>query len=74
MVKVTKKYQVTIPKEVRERIGLEPFEEVEVVALNQDEILVRRKPRTVRDPLPILFGSRNDMEVPPEKVDEFAEE
>lgn len=74
MVKVTRKYQVTIPKDVREKIGLRPFEEVEVIALNHDEILVRRKPRIVRDPLPILLGSRNDVEVPPEKVDELAEE
>lgn len=73
MVKVTKKYQVTIPEDVRKKIGLKPFEEVEVVALNDNEILVRRKLRTVKDPLSILFGSQTDVEVPPEKVDEFAE-
>jgi len=34
---------VTIPKEDREKINLKPNEEFEVVALNDNEILSRRK-------------------------------
>ncbi|QXJ32190.1 AbrB/MazE/SpoVT family DNA-binding domain-containing protein [Saccharolobus shibatae] len=41
MVKVTEKFQVTIPKEVREKINLKPNEEFEVIALNDNEILLR---------------------------------
>lgn len=74
MVRVTKKYQITIPEDVRKKIGLKPFEEVEVIALNDNEILIRRKIERVKDPLSILIGSQNNIEVPPEKVDEFGEE
>lgn len=74
MVKVTKKYQITIPEDVRKKIGLRPDEEVEVIALNDNEILIRRKVRRIKDPLSILFGPQSDVEIPPEKVDELGEE
>lgn len=53
--KVTAKYQVTIPKEVRERTGVEPGETVSVEAISKAEIRLRRFPG-VRDPLKVLVG------------------
>ncbi|MCG3109302.1 hypothetical protein L3N51_01592 [Metallosphaera sp. J1] len=73
MVKVTDKFQVTIPREVRERIGIKPGEEVEVQVLNDNEILIKRKVKRVKDPLPLLIGEDSGVEIPPEKVDELAE-
>jgi len=43
MPKVTTKFQITISKEIREKIDLKPGEEFEVVVLNDNEILLRRK-------------------------------
>lgn len=74
MVKVTDKFQVTIPKEVREKVGLKSGEEVEVIALSDNEILIRRKVEKVKDSLSILIGKEQDIEVSPEKVDELGEE
>jgi len=68
MPKVTEKYQVTIPKEVREKIGLKPGEEVEVIPLND----LRRKVEKIKNPLQILLAK--EKEIPPEKIDELAEE
>ncbi|BCU69943.1 AbrB/MazE/SpoVT family DNA-binding domain-containing protein [Stygiolobus caldivivus] len=75
MVKVTEKFQVTIPKDVREKINLKPNEEFEVIALNDNEILLRRKVKRVKDPLEVLIG-KGEMkeEIPPEKIDELGEE
>jgi AbrB family looped-hinge helix DNA binding protein len=74
MVKVTEKFQVTIPKEVREKIKLKPNEEFEVILLNDNEILLRRKVKRVKDPLEILIGKGEAKEeVTPEKIDELAE-
>ncbi|MEM1646280.1 MAG: AbrB/MazE/SpoVT family DNA-binding domain-containing protein [Ignisphaera sp.] len=74
MVKVTAKFQVTIPKEVREKINLKPNEELEVIVLNDNEILLRRKVKRVKDPLEVLIGKGEAKEeIPPEKVDELAE-
>jgi len=42
--KVTSKYQVTIPKEVRERTGVEPGELVSVEAVSKAEIRLKRFP------------------------------
>ncbi len=55
--KVTAKYQVTIPREVRERVGVRPgeFDSMEVVS--QDEIVLKRYSR-VADPLKTLIGGR----------------
>ncbi|MFP3260830.1 MAG: AbrB/MazE/SpoVT family DNA-binding domain-containing protein [Sulfolobus sp.] len=75
MVKVTDKFQVTIPKEVREKINLRPNEEFEVIALNDHEILLRRKVKKVKNPLEVLIGKEEiKEEIPPEKVDELGEE
>lgn len=75
MVKVTEKFQVTIPKDVREKINLKPNEEFEVIALNDNEILLRRKVKRVKDPLEVLIGKEKmEEEIPPEKIDELGEE
>ncbi|MCY0882417.1 AbrB/MazE/SpoVT family DNA-binding domain-containing protein [Acidianus infernus] len=74
MPKITEKYQVTIPKEVREKIGLKPGEEVEVIPLNDNEILVKRKVEKIKNPLQILLAKEGEKEIPPEKIDELAEE
>jgi AbrB family looped-hinge helix DNA binding protein len=54
---VTTKYQVTIPKTVREKAGVRPGETVSVEALSEDEILLKRSPR-VSDPLSVLIGRK----------------
>ncbi len=54
--KVTSKFQVTIPKGVRERVGLEPGETV-VVEAHGEDIIIRRFKR-VRNPLKVLIGER----------------
>ena len=43
-VTVSPKYQVVIPKEVREKIGLEPGEKLEVISFDQRIELVRVRP------------------------------
>lgn len=73
MVKVTKKYQVTIPEEARRRIGLTSGEDVEVIPINDNELLIRRKVKKVKDPLSTLIGKEEEVEVPPEVVDQLAE-
>lgn len=53
--KVTDKFQITIPKEIRSRIGLKPGEVVIVESIDEEQILVKRF-RRVKDPLTILIG------------------
>ena len=66
---------MTIPKEVREKINLKPNEEFEVIALNDNEILLRRKVKKVKNPLEVLICKEEiKEEIPPEKVDELGEE
>ena len=55
--KVTAKYQVTIPREVRERVGVRPGEFVSMEVVSQDEIVLKRYSR-VADPLKTLIGGR----------------
>ncbi|BAB67693.1 AbrB/MazE/SpoVT family DNA-binding domain-containing protein [Sulfurisphaera tokodaii] len=71
MVKLTRKFQITIPKEVREKINLKPNEKFEVIVLNDNEILLRRK---VKNPLEVLIGKGKREEILPEKVDDLSEE
>ncbi len=54
---VTEKFQVTIPKEVREEIDLRPGERVVVEKRDADTIVVRRY-RRVREPLKHLIGKK----------------
>ncbi len=54
---MTDKYQVTIPKDVREELGLRPGEEVIVESDSKDRIVVKRF-RSTKDPLSVLIGKK----------------
>src|SRR3989475_8126708 len=55
--RVTDKFQVTIPKDVRESVGLRPGEEVTVEGAPGGAIIVNRF-EIVKDPLTMLIGKR----------------
>ena len=55
--RVTDKFQVTIPKDVREALGLKPGEEVVVETGSGGRIIVKRFP-TSKDPLKALIGKK----------------
>lgn len=48
MVKVTRKYQVTIPKEVREELGIKIGDEVEFVRNERGEFVIKKLERKKR--------------------------
>jgi AbrB family looped-hinge helix DNA binding protein len=71
--KVTSKFQVTIPREVREKVDVRPGEVVSVEALSQEEIVLRRYP-SVADPLNTLIGRKATRRaVPVEELEEMIE-
>jgi AbrB family looped-hinge helix DNA binding protein len=71
--KVTAKFQVTIPREVREKVGVRPGEVVSVEVVSQQEIMLRRYPN-VTDPLKILIGGEVSRRVVPiEELEERIE-
>ena len=71
--KVTSKFQVTIPKEVREKVGVRPGEVVSVESVSDEEIIIRRF-RRVKDPLKVLVGEPPSVRhVPVEELEEEAE-
>lgn len=71
--KVTRKFQVTIPKEVREKIGVRPGEVVSVESSGEEKIILRRF-RRVEDPLKVLVGEEPaDRHIPVEELEEEAE-
>jgi len=71
--RVTSKFQVTIPKEVREKLGMRPGEVVSVESHSEEEIVVRRF-RRVKEPLKVLIGkTRSARHVPFEEIEEKAE-
>jgi len=71
--KVTSKFQVTIPKEVREEIGLRPGEVVMVESVSEEEIIVKRF-RRIKDPLKMLVGEiPSERHVPIRELEEKAE-
>ncbi len=71
--KVTSKFQVTIPKEVREKIGVRPGEVVNIESVSDEEIVIRRF-RRVKDPLKVLVGKTPSIRrVPVEEFEEKAE-
>ena len=72
-VRITGKYQITIPKDVRDLINIVPGEIVEVEALDEHTIIVRRI--GVRDPLSHLIGKRRfDRHISIDEVEEAVEE
>jgi AbrB family looped-hinge helix DNA binding protein len=71
--KVTEKFQVTIPKEVREEVGLKPGEIVMVERVSDEEILMKRF-RRVKDPLKLLVGKTSfPRRIQVEELEEKAE-
>ncbi len=70
-VKVTEKFQVTIPKDVRKEIGLKSGEMVIVEPMGK-EIIIKRF-RTIKDPLRVLIGTKKSKHVPIEELEEKAE-
>ncbi|MCD6491908.1 MAG: AbrB/MazE/SpoVT family DNA-binding domain-containing protein [Candidatus Njordarchaeia archaeon] len=71
--KVTEKFQVTIPKDIREKIGLMPGEIIEVEVMDEKTIVLKRD--VVKNPLEHLIGKKqlfkNHIRV--ENVEEAAE-
>jgi len=73
-VKVTDRYQVTIPREVREQVRIRPGMVVWVEARGKHEIVIR-VPETVDDPLRVLVGRRPLLKrhLPVEELERLAE-
>lgn len=71
--KVTEKFQITIPKEVREEVDLKPGEVVVVEKVSGQELRVKRF-RMIKDPLSVLVGKKPfNRHVPVEEFEEKAE-
>ncbi|MFQ5711684.1 MAG: AbrB/MazE/SpoVT family DNA-binding domain-containing protein [Candidatus Geothermarchaeales archaeon] len=71
--RVTDKFQITIPKKVRQEIGLKPGEVVMVENVSEEEIVVRRF-RRIKNPLKVLIGEKPyARRVPVEEIEEKAE-
>lgn len=72
--KVTSKFQITIPKDVRDEVDLRAGEVVLVESVSSEEIRVRRFPR-VKNPLEVLIGVEPfPRHVPVEEIEEKIEE
>ncbi|TLY10576.1 MAG: AbrB/MazE/SpoVT family DNA-binding domain-containing protein [Thaumarchaeota archaeon] len=55
--RVTAKFQVTIPRKVREKVAVKPGEVVSIEAVSQSEIRLRRF-ASIADPLQVLIGMK----------------
>ena len=51
---LTSKGQVTLPKAVRDRLGLKPGDKLSCRVAGEDEIVIRRKERDVKDLVGLL--------------------
>lgn len=69
-MKIGKRGQVTIPKKLREQLGLKPFTEVELF-LRKGELASRKNAVPASIPLAKWTGFLNGQ---PEDVDDFMEE
>ncbi|TLX96011.1 MAG: AbrB/MazE/SpoVT family DNA-binding domain-containing protein [Thaumarchaeota archaeon] len=71
--RVTAKNQATIPKQVREGVGVKPGEVVSIEAISQGVIRLRRF-ASVADPLKVLIGGKGTRRgVPVESLEEQIE-
>jgi len=71
--RVTSKFQLTIPKGIREKVDLRPGEVVEVAVDDEGEIVIKRF-RRVEDPLKVLIGRTSSARhVSIEELEEKAE-
>jgi len=57
MVKVTRKYQVTIPKEVRDELGIRLGDEIEFVKNERGEFVIRKKEKRYEEVLRDAVGA-----------------
>ena len=71
--RITSKFQLTIPKEIRDKIGLKPGEIVIIEIIDENNILIKRV-RRVKDPLRFLIGEKPyPRHIPIEELEEKAE-
>ena len=71
--RVTSKFQLTIPKEIRDKVGLRPGEIVIIESIDENNILIRRL-RRVKDPPRFLIGKKPyPRHIPIEELEEKAE-
>lgn len=71
--RVTSKFQITIPKKVREAVGLKSGEVVLVESVSEEEIVVKRF-RRIKEPLKVLVGKKPlEHHVPVEELEEKVE-
>ena len=70
--RVTEKFQVTIPKEVREITGVRAGEIVTVEAVSEGEIRLKRFVK-VKEPLRVLIGPHGSRHIPVDEIEEAAE-
>jgi AbrB family looped-hinge helix DNA binding protein len=71
--RLTAKFQVTIPKEIRERVHVAPGEVISIEAVSADEIRLKRYP-SVSDPLKVLIGKKQyKRHIPIEELEENVE-
>jgi len=59
MPKLTKKGQITLPKRMRDHLGLKPGSEVEFTINNRAEIVLISKEKRPKSPFEELRGSLN---------------
>lgn len=66
---MTEKGQVTIPKQVRDKLGLKPRDKVEIV-VEGDEARLRKKGKAIAD----VVGTLPPLDVPVEEMGRIARE
>ncbi len=66
---LTRKGQVTIPKNVRDRLGLKPHDKVEIV-VEGDEARLRKKGKTIAE----VAGTLPPLDIPVEEMGRIARE
>jgi AbrB family looped-hinge helix DNA binding protein len=66
---LTQKGQVTIPKHVRDSLGLKPHDKVEIV-VEGDEARLRKKGKTIAE----VVGTLPQLDVPVEEMGRIARE
>ncbi|HXV00466.1 MAG TPA: type II toxin-antitoxin system PrlF family antitoxin [Caulobacteraceae bacterium] len=64
---VTSKGQTTIPKAVRDSLGLKAGDKVRFTLLSDGTVIMRAKKRSIRD----LFGTLRDPDRPPIPIEEM---
>ncbi len=72
--KITSKYQVTLPAEVRAKLSMRPGEMVEVEAVDSQTVILRG-PEKMKDPMSYFRRKKPllDRHIPPGELDELME-